>query len=89
MKKNLYIGFAALAALTLSACQKEVQVNDASTLVTITLTADKAGDQTRAAVVEGETKASYEWTNADKQNLKLFTVATTMTEGDSPRKWRR
>ena len=84
MKKNLYIGFAALAALTLSACQKEVQVNDASTLVTITLTADKAGDQTRAAVVEGETKASYEWTNADKQNLKLFTVATTMTEGDSP-----
>ena len=84
MKKNLYIGFAALAALTLSACQKEVQVNDASNLVTITLTADKAGDQTRAAVVEGETKASYEWTNADKQNLKLFTVATTMTEGDSP-----
>ena len=82
MKKNLYIGIAALAALTLSACQKETKFNDEPNMVTVTLTADKAGDSTRAAAVEGDSKVTYEWTDEDIVNLKVFVVG--QTEGDKP-----
>ena len=86
MKKNLYIGLAALAALTLSACQREANFNDEPGKVTVTFTADKAGDATRAAAVEGTDKVSYEWTSADIANLKLFVVGEaglTAVEGVS------
>ncbi|MBQ6761869.1 MAG: hypothetical protein IJP49_03880 [Bacteroidales bacterium] len=75
MKKSLYFGIAALAALAFSACQKEVAVNEPSKkMVTVTLKAEKPGDETRTAAVEEESKVSYEWTDEDKANLKVFVV---------------
>ena len=62
MKRNLYIGLAAFAALTLSACQRKAQIDNTPEKVTITLTADKAGD-TRAAANEGTDKVTYTWTD--------------------------
>lgn len=73
MKKSLLFGFAALAALAFSACQKEVTVNEKE-MVTVTLVAQKAGDETRTAAVEEDNKVSYEWTAEDQSNLKLFVV---------------
>lgn len=75
MKKSLYFGIAALAALAFSACQKEVAVNEPSKkMVTVTLKAEKPGDETRTAAVEEASKVSYEWTDEDKANLKVFVV---------------
>lgn len=75
MKKALYLGVAALAALAFSACQKEVGNNEPEKrMVTVTLKAEKPGGETRTAAVEGESKVSYEWTNEDKTNLKVFVV---------------
>ncbi|MBR5257251.1 MAG: hypothetical protein IKV62_10820 [Bacteroidales bacterium] len=75
MKKSLYLGFAALAALAFTACQKEVGVNEPEKkMVTVTLTAQKAGDETKTAAVEEDNKVSYEWTAEDQSNLKLFVV---------------
>ena len=82
MKKNLCIGLAALAALTLSSCQREAEFNLGPKMVTVTLTADKAGEETRAAAVEGDSKVTYEWTDEDLTNLKLFKVTTTTTTGE-------
>lgn len=82
MKKNLCIGLAALAALTLSSCQREAEFNIGPKMVTVTLTADKAGDETRAAANEGTDKVTYTWTDEDLTNLKLFKVTTTTTTGD-------
>ena len=73
MKKSLFFGFAALAALAFSACQKEVSVNEKE-MVTVTLTAQKPGDETRTAAVEEDSKVSYVWTDEDKANLKVFVV---------------
>ena len=81
MKRNLYIGLAAFAALTLSACQREAQIDTTARKVTITLTADKAGD-TRAAANEGTDKVTYTWTDEDIANLKLMSV-TIVGEGDN------
>ena len=81
MKRNLYIGLAAFAALTLSACQREAQIDTTAQKVTITLTADKAGD-TRAAANEGTDKVTYTWTDTDIANLKLLAV-TIVGEGDA------
>ena len=81
MKRLFCIPLAALAALLLSSCEREFPVfQEDSDLVTVTLTADKAGDETRAAAVEGADKVSYEWTGTDLRNLKLFKV----TPGDHP-----
>lgn len=73
MKKTLYFGIAALAVLAFSACQKETAVNEKE-MVTVTLTAQKPGEETRTAAVEEESKVSYKWTAEDKENLKLFVV---------------
>jgi hypothetical protein len=73
MKKSLLFGFAALAALAFSACQKDVTVNEKE-MVTVTLTAQKPGDETRTAAVEEDSKVSYVWTDEDKANLKVFVV---------------
>ena len=82
MKKALYLGFAALAAFAFTACQKEAGV-DASkkNMVTVTLTAEKAGDETRTAAVEEETKVSYEWTAEDVANLKVCVVGEDADAG--------
>ena len=73
MKKSLLFGFAALAALAFSACQKDVTVNEKE-MVTVTLTAQKPVDDTRTAAVEEDSKVSYVWTDEDKANLKVFVV---------------
>ena len=85
MKRNLLLGFAALTTFALPSCQKAVHVEDSPNMVTVTLVADKAGDDTRAAAVEGENKVSYVWTDTDIANLKLFVVTTEMTTGDDPK----
>ena len=73
--KKLYFGIAVLAALSLASCKKEQHISaPEKNLVTVTLVADKAGDETKAAAVEEESKVTYEWTEADKDNLKLFAV---------------
>ena len=89
--KKLYFGLAALAALSFASCQKEQNVNiPEKNMVTVTLVADKAGDETKAAAVEGDSKVTYEWTNADKSNLKLFAVTIgddnkeVLTEVENP-----
>lgn len=43
-------------------------------MVTVTLTAEKAGVDTKTAAVEGDASVSYVWTDEDKANLKLFVV---------------
>lgn len=89
--KKLYFAFAALAALSFASCQKEQNVNiPEKNMVTVTLVADKAGDETKAAAVEGDSKVTYEWTEADKSNLKLFQVGVgsdgkeALTEVENP-----
>lgn len=74
MKKVLYFGIAALAALSFSSCQKEVAVEENNNLVTVTLRAEKAGIDTRTEAVEEEKLVSFKWTEEDKDNLKLFVV---------------
>lgn len=77
MMKKLYFGLIALAALSFASCQKEQNVNlPEKNMVTVTLVADKAGDETKAAAVEEDSKVSYVWTDADKSNLKLYQVTT-------------
>lgn len=77
--KKLYFGLVALAALSFSSCQKDQEVNvPEKNMVTVTLIADKAGEETKAAAVEEDSKVTYKWTDADKSNLKLFAV----TSGD-------
>ena len=81
--KKLYFGLIALAALSMASCQKEQNVNlPEKNMVTVTLVADKAGDETKAAAVEEDSKVTYEWTAADQENLKLFKVTTTTTTSE-------
>ena len=89
--KKLYFGIAVLAALSLASCKKEQNISaPEKNLVTVTLVADKAGDETKAAAVEEDSKVTYEWTEADKSNLKLFAVTIgsdnkeVLTEVENP-----
>ena len=84
MKKAVYFGIAALAAFALSSCEREMNYEEPQNLVTITLQAEKAGEETRAAVVEteGASTVSYIWTDTDVDNLKLFSVTTTTETKD-------
>ena len=89
--KKLYFALVALAALSLSSCQKDQEVNvPEKNMVTVTLVADRAGDETKAAAVEGEEKVTFKWTEADKSNLKLFQVGVdsdgkeALTEVENP-----
>ena len=75
MRKAFYFGFAALTAFAFTACQKEVGVNEPSKkMVTVTLTAQKAGDETKTAAIEGTDNVTYKWTDEDVANLKVVTV---------------
>lgn len=89
--KKLYFALSTLAALSFASCQKEQNVNiPEKNMVTVTLIADKAGDETKAAAVEEDSKVTYEWTDADKSNLKLFAVTSdkdnkeVLTEVEEP-----
>ena len=76
MRKLIYFGIAAIAAISLSSCQKEADFQDPSdNLVSVTFRAEKAGE-TRTAAVEGTTSVSYVWTDEDKDNFKLLQVTT-------------
>lgn len=93
MKKFFYtLGIIAASAFAFSACQKELATNDEvkpeENLVTISFTAEKAGFDTKTAVVEDDVNkvASYIWTSDDIANIKLFTVEAGAITGevDSP-----
>ena len=83
MKKVLFFGIAALAALSFSSCQKEVAVEENNNLVTVTLRAEKAGIDTRTEAVEEEKLVSFKWTEEDKDNLKLFVVGKDANNNDT------
>lgn len=81
MKKSLYnIGMLAVAACAFIACEKEVEVNSESKVVThvATVTLDKA-DITKTAVVEGVSEASYVWTTGDEAYLHVYENGTEGT----------
>ena len=93
MKKIIYtLGIIAASAFVFSACQKELATNDEikpeENLVTISFTAEKAGLDTKTAVVEDDVNsvASYIWTAEDIANIKLFTVeaGAITSEVESP-----
>ena len=89
MKKCFYaFGLAAIAAFAFS-CQKEQEITNeepqTARMVTITFNADKAGDETRTQAVVGESTVSYEWTNEDLTNIKLYQVdGNVLTEVANP-----
>ena len=74
MKKTLFWGLAVLSSLAFVACEKQQEIKEPGKMITVTLTAQKAGEDTKTAAVEGTDKVSYEWTEEDKDNLKLFDV---------------
>lgn len=81
MKKIIYAtGILAAVALSFSACQKEQEINEepqSGKLVTVSFTAEKAGTETRTGIANEGTTVSYEWTEEDANNIKLFTVSNT------------
>ena len=75
MKKVLFaIGAVVATALGFSSCQKQEISLPESNMVTVTLTAEKAGVDTKTSAVEGDKAVSYEWTAEDMTNMKLFLV---------------
>lgn len=84
MKKTLYhIGMLSAVAIALVSCNKEIETNLLQEEVThvahVVLT--KSVD-TKTAVVEGETSASYVWTQGDEQYLNIYECYYTTTEKD-------
>lgn len=75
MKRILYtFGAFAVAALALSACQKQEVTLPENDLVTVTFTAEKAGLDTKTAAVEETNEVTFVWTDEDLSNIKLFSV---------------
>ena len=66
----------AAAAIAFTACQQELPVAEQPVpqLATITFTAQAPA--TKLAVTEGQSSASYTWTDEDVSNLRLYTVVT-------------
>ena len=81
MKKHIFsLGVLAATLIAFPACQKEsAPLMPEKNMVTFHFTAEKP--TTKTAVVEGESKASYVWTEEDAANVKLFTV-TQKTDDD-------
>ena len=80
MKKSIYyIGLCFAGALALTACIKEVEPEIVQEEIThvATVSITKAID-TRTAVVEGETSASYIWTEGDDAYLNIYECYTTI-----------
>ena len=75
MKRVLYtIGAFVVAALALSACQKQEVSLPENNLITVTFSAEKAGLDTKTAAVEGENEVTFVWTDEDVSNIKLFSI---------------
>lgn len=64
------IALAACTVLCLSCRKQDVP----GPMVTITFNAEKAGDPTKTAAVEGSTEVNYIWTREDEANMKLFLI---------------
>ena len=85
MKKTIYhIGMLAAAALAFVACNKELSQetiveNEVTHVAQVVLT---KGVDTRTAVVEGESAASYVWTEGDENYLNIYECYYTTTEKD-------
>ncbi len=77
MKKLIYtLAFVACLVLSITSCSKDESNTklQEDNLVTITFSAEKAGN-TKTAAVEGATSVSYIWTDEDIANIKLFKVS--------------
>ncbi len=76
-------GMLAVAALAFIGCSKEVDLQEPKTEVsgthTLTFVVQKQTD-TRTAVVEGETTASYVWTEKDDQYFHIYENGIEATE---------
>ena len=100
MKKILYsFGLVVLSSALFAACQKEaaeltpseaispIEKETPVEMVTFNFSAEKAGVDTKTQVVldEANKKASYEWTDEDTDNIKLYLVdGESLTEVASP-----
>jgi hypothetical protein len=85
MKKLFNVlGIIAASAIAFTACQEaSVEAPVTPNLVTVTFTAQTPG--TKLAATEGETAASYKWTDEDAANMRLYTVSgTTVTAVANP-----
>lgn len=92
MKKILYTaGLVVLSSLFIASCQKEADIISSSEevspveMVTFNFTAEKAGEVTKTQAVVGAESVSYEWTDEDRSNIKLYLVdGSALTEVASP-----
>lgn len=77
IRLTLLIWAATFAALSASCGKQDALESDqepAPEMVTITFSAEKAGESTRTAAVEGFSEVNYIWTREDEANMKLFLV---------------
>ena len=86
MNKTFFkIGVVAASLLALFACNRQeidLANEPEQEMVTFTFTAEKPVEETRTASVEGNSSASYIWTDEDIQNLKLFQVTPDQQYGE-------
>ena len=70
MKKTFYhIGMLAVAALAFAGCAKEVDTRNEVRTHTVTFIAQS--EETKTAIVEGQSSATYKWTTGDEQYLNI------------------
>ena len=72
----LTLGVIAASILAFSSCNREEDFTKEpeKNKVIFTFTAEKAGEETKTAVEEGSSKASYLWTTEDQANMHLYLV---------------
>ena len=72
----LTLGVIAASILAFSSCNREEDFTKEpeKNKVIFTFTAEKAGEETKTAVEEGASKASYLWTTEDQANMHLYLV---------------
>lgn len=72
MKKIFYFAFLAISAFVIAGCSKEPAFQDDSDGThTLTFNIEKFVD-TKTAVIEGESAASYVWTDGDEEYFNVF-----------------
>ena len=80
MNKTFYrIGMLAAAAMAFVACNKEVEINNPEEETHVAIISIGKAIETRTAVVEGETEASYKWLDDDAQYLHVYENNTAGT----------
>ena len=67
---SLLIGLAVCVFVCASCREQDVPAQ----MVTISFSAEKAGEPTKTAAVEGSTEVNYVWTSEDEANMKLFLI---------------